>query len=260
MTSRTTLDAQLGRVGLQVASSLELDGVLGAITRGLVRDLGAAMARVWLIRREANDAWLQLAASAGLSERLDGTRSRVPLGELKIGEIAAKRQAVCTTDLADDPRFADQRWIRDHALTTFAGYPLLFGDELLGVLAMFSKDALTEEAFDKLGAFAAQASVAIKNAGVFGEVTERSRRLEAENSYLREELHDGGPGGIVGRSAALARVLTQVARVAPTMATVLLTGETGTGKELFARALHEQSARRGRFVRVNYSAIAPTLI
>ncbi len=249
----------LGRVGLEVASSLELDGVLAAITRGLVTDLGAAMARVWLLQRNGEEAWLQLAASAGLSERLDGTRSRVPLGELKIGEIASTRVAVCTKALASDPRFVDQAWIREHGLTTFAGYPLLFGDELVGVLAMFSRDALSDEAFEQLGAFAARASVAIKNAGVFGEVKARSRQLEAENSYLREALQPAG--GIVGQSAALAQALSQLDRVAPTRTTVLLTGETGTGKELFARAVHERSPRRARaFVKVSCAAIAPTLI
>ena len=87
-------------------------------------------------------------------------------------------------------------------------------------------------------------------------------RLQAENVLLREEVqsrHDFDE--IVGQSLALRRVLARVSQVAPTDAAVLLLGETGTGKELLARALHQRSPRSGRaFVRVNCAAIPATLI
>jgi transcriptional regulator with GAF, ATPase, and Fis domain len=255
------METTLGRVSLRMASSLDLDGVLAEITGGLVRDLDAAMARVWLLRGAGPSAHLELVASAGLSARLDGTRSRVPVGSLKIGEIASTRTPVCTNELDSDPRFVDKAWIQEHALTAFAGYPLVFGDELLGVLAMFSRRPLTTAETETLGVFAAQASVAIKNAFLFAEVSALSRRLEAENAYLREEQRDTRPAGIIGKSTAIARVLRELERVAPTMSTVLLRGETGTGKELFARALHEKSLRsKGPLVEVNCAAIAPSLL
>jgi transcriptional regulator with GAF, ATPase, and Fis domain len=254
------LEATLGRVCLRMASSLELDEVLAEITRGLVSGLEAAMARIWLVRPE-DPGTLRLVASAGLSERLDGSRSRVPVGTLKIGEIASQRTALWSNELLEDPRFADKAWIRENRLSTFAGYPLEYGGELLGVLAMFARRSLTELEFERLGMFAAQASVAIKNAGLFSKVAELTRRLEAENTYLKEELREGAATGIVGQSTALTRVLAELERVAPTMSTVLLHGETGTGKELFARALHEMSSRRaGPLVKVNCAALAPTLV
>jgi transcriptional regulator with GAF, ATPase, and Fis domain len=254
------LEATLGRVSLRMASSLELSDVLGEITRGLVRDLEAAMARIWLVRKEEPE-WLSLVASAGLSERLDGSHARVRIGSLKIGQIASTRVPVCTSDLVTDPRFGDKTWVEENGLTTFAGYPLEFDDELLGVLAMFTRRPLTELEVEWLGIFAAQASVAIKNAGLFAEVSALTGRLEAENRYLREELGEAGPAGIVGRSAALTRALCELERVAPTMSTVLLHGETGTGKELFARALHEQSLRsKGPLVKVNCAAIPAALL
>jgi formate hydrogenlyase transcriptional activator len=87
-------------------------------------------------------------------------------------------------------------------------------------------------------------------------------RLAIENIYLEDELREShGFSGIVGESLALRRVVQAVARVADTDSTVLLLGETGTGKELIARALHDRSARRGRsFVRVNSAAIPVTLV
>jgi transcriptional regulator with GAF, ATPase, and Fis domain len=93
-------------------------------------------------------------------------------------------------------------------------------------------------------------------------VRELEARLEAENLTLREEVERvHGFDEIVGRSPALQRVLAQVAHVAPTSTTVLLTGETGTGKELLARAIHRRSPRRHRaLVTVNCAALPPTLI
>jgi formate hydrogenlyase transcriptional activator len=87
-------------------------------------------------------------------------------------------------------------------------------------------------------------------------------QLQAENMYLRREFHERlGPDSIVGQGAALRRVLEQIRQVAATDSTVLLLGETGTGKELFATQIHELSARRGRaMVRVNCSAIPATLM
>jgi formate hydrogenlyase transcriptional activator len=92
---------------------------------------------------------------------------------------------------------------------------------------------------------------------------ERHReRLDAENKYLRHEVQERlGAGTIIGQSAAVRRVLEQIRQVAGTDSTVLLLGETGTGKELFATQLHELSGRRDRaMVRVNCAAIPATLM
>jgi transcriptional regulator with GAF, ATPase, and Fis domain len=207
---------------------------------------------------------LNLLASAGLSERLDGSHARVPIGALKIGHIASTRTPVCTSDVLDDPRFSDKAWLQQNGLASFAGYPLEFDQELLGVLAIFARRPLTELELEWLGIFSAQASVAIKNANLFAQVNALTHRLEAENSYLKEELRDAGRGestGIVGNSAALLRVLREVDKVAPTTSTVLLHGETGTGKELFARGVHERSSRsKGPLVKVNCAAIPASLV
>jgi transcriptional regulator with GAF, ATPase, and Fis domain len=99
-------------------------------------------------------------------------------------------------------------------------------------------------------------------AAALQEVKRLSGRLEAENVYLRREVQDRlGAGLVVGQSDAIRRVLDQVQHVAATDSTVLLLGETGTGKELFATQIHDLSGRRGQpMVRVNCSAIPATLI
>ncbi len=89
-----------------------------------------------------------------------------------------------------------------------------------------------------------------------------SRALAQENQWLRRELHRAHPTDhIIGRSAAMQRVLEMAAKVAPTRATVLLVGESGTGKELIARAIHEQGAApEARFLAVNCAAIPHDLL
>ena len=268
------IESSLGRISLRTASTLELGEVLSEVTRGLVEDLDAALARIWLFgpgdlcaecsmapQCPSRTTCLHLVASAGLTDRIDGGHRRVPIGALKIGQIAQSHQPVCTNDLLGEPRITDKDWVRREALESFAGYPLGFRSEVFGVLAMFARRALLEAEFDRLRVFAAQASIAIKNARLFDEVLQLSRRLEAENSYLKGELRAELPAGMVGESAAIRRVLADLERVARTSSTVLLLGETGTGKELLANALHELSPRRGRaFVKVSCAAISPGLI
>ncbi len=93
------------------------------------------------------------------------------------------------------------------------------------------------------------------------EIRALKDRFEEENVYLREEVRGGDFADVVGRSPALGRVLERVSQVAPTSSTVLLLGETGTGKELLAQAIHERSPRRARaFIKVNCAALPASLI
>jgi formate hydrogenlyase transcriptional activator len=121
---------------------------------------------------------------------------------------------------------------------------------------------MRQEEFDRLAVFANQAAIAIKNAQLFTEVEALKNRLQAENRYLQEEIklaHNFDE--IIGRSAALTKVLRLVEQVAATDATVLILGETGTGKELVARAVHHLSARRQRpLVKVNCAALPAPLL
>jgi formate hydrogenlyase transcriptional activator len=105
-----------------------------------------------------------------------------------------------------------------------------------------------------------RAEIALREA--LAEVEALKDRLQAENLYLQEELHAGHNfNEVVGRSPALLSALGQAERVAPTGSTVLITGETGTGKEIVARAIHSRSERRGRaLVKVNCGAIPAGLV
>lgn len=265
----------LEHITLQMASSLDLQEVLTTITQGLVDELDGAFARIWLLGpgdlcatcHKATDCTnrnrcLHLEASAGLYSNLDGEYRRIPLGALKIGKIAQGFGAMHTNDILGDDRLPNKQWMRDNGLRSFAGYPLKFRWELLGVIAMFGRRPLSEEEFERLAIFANQAAIAIKNAQLFTEVAQLKNQLEAENLYLREEVKSQHNfEEIIGESPSIMTVLRQIEQVAPTDSTVLIRGDTGTGKELLARAIHNLSPRKARsLVKVNCGAIPANLV
>jgi formate hydrogenlyase transcriptional activator len=142
--------------------------------------------------------------------------------------------------------------------------PLLSGERILGILSIGSsrENAFTEEDLAFLGQVANQVALAVENAVAYGEISQLKDRLARENIYLeseiRSELHFDD---IVGTSQALKRVLREIEIVAPTDSTVLIYGETGTGKELIARAVHNLSSRKSNtFVKLNCAAIPTGLL
>ena len=134
----------------------------------------------------------------------------------------------------------------------------------LGLLALGSRkvDAFGQEDLDLLSQIGIQISLALDNALAHGHLNASAARLEEERLYLESEIRsEYSFEDIIGKSAALRKVLDQVAIVAPTDSTVLLHGETGTGKELIARAIHNLSPRHDRtFVRLNCAAIPSGLV
>jgi formate hydrogenlyase transcriptional activator len=154
--------------------------------------------------------------------------------------------------------------LKAESITSMAIAPMLTASGPLGVMTMGSRrpDNFGQEDLDLLSQISNQIALAVDNAIAYGRVTQARDRLEQERLYLESEIRsEYNFEDIVGKSAALRKVLDQVAIVAPTQSTVLLHGETGTGKELFARAIHNLSPRRERtFVRLNCAAIPSGLV
>ncbi len=269
-------DMQMGLLApilVAIAQERSLDAVLSAIIRAVSAQPGVALARLWLLEsgltcphcaehKPIVEAALHLRASAGVRPewaRTTGSFHWVPLEDgLKIGSIAKSGMPMRIEDLAQDRqwvRYPD--WATEYGLVAFAGRPLIFRGEVLGVLAVFRSMETTEECWAWLGSLADAAAVAVANARAFEEAERLRRELELERDYLREEVEVAGSfGEILGKSASLDRTLRQVELVAGTDANVLIMGESGSGKELIARAIHQRSGRaRKPMVKVNCGSI-----
>ena len=142
--------------------------------------------------------------------------------------------------------------------------PLFRPNRVLGVLVLGSTraDAFQPEDLTLLSQVAAQFAIALENHGAAAEIEVLKQRLDEERKYLEGEIRPEGQfAEIIGDSAALKQVLDQVATVAPGEATVLILGETGTGKELIAHAIHRMSRRKhSPFIKLNCAAIPTGLL
>src|SRR5580700_1948763 len=142
--------------------------------------------------------------------------------------------------------------------------PLISRGRVLGIFGVvkYQNDAFTGNDIEFLTQIANQVAIAVENACAFGEIRDLKDQLSKEKLYLEDEIRaEMNFAQIIGKSAALHRVLKPVETVAPTDSTVLIYGETGTGKELIARAIHDLSPRRSKpFVKLNCAAIPTGLL
>jgi formate hydrogenlyase transcriptional activator len=156
------------------------------------------------------------------------------------------------------------RTLLAEGIQSMCSVPLIVHERRLGTLSIgrLGGEPFTDCDAELLASVASQIAFSVENALAFQEIAELKDRLTAEKVYLEDEIRtEYNFEEIIGQSAALKRVLHQVETVAPTDSAVLICGETGTGKELVARAIHELSARRGRtFVKLNCAAIPTGLL
>jgi formate hydrogenlyase transcriptional activator len=167
-------------------------------------------------------------------------------------------------DLEKEQQYPNERRLAAEGIRSMCVVPLVLQGKCIGLLSLVSqqKDRYSDEDAVFLQEVANQVTLAIQNMQSYQQIESLKARLEKENVYLREELRtEHNFEEIVGNSPAVLRALGAVDQVAPTDATVLIYGETGTGKELVARAIHNRSARASRaLVNVNCSAISAGLV
>lgn len=181
------------------------------------------------------------------------------------GSVWRTQQPLITSnsgELRRWPRFLER--VSQYGAESYCWLPLTTARRRLGVLVFASKRTAAYDGADMpfLQLLASHVAVAVENALAFEEILTLRDKLAAEKLYLEEEARSEHRfGEFVGENAALRRILKQVETVAPTDSTVLIRGETGTGKELIARAVHDLSPRKGRtFVKLNCAAIPTGLL
>jgi PAS domain S-box-containing protein len=162
-----------------------LCAILQECAEAVVRHTDAAFSRIWLVKEEEN--MLELHASAGIYTDIDGPFSRIPVGDLKVGRIAATGQGHVTNNVQRDPFIDDKEWAKREGIISFAGYPLSLGNRVIGVMAIFARHRLNEDLLDN---FASVASAITQ--GIERKRTEQALRDSEETLRLAVEATELG--------------------------------------------------------------------
>jgi formate hydrogenlyase transcriptional activator len=282
----------LREISAQVAAGHRLEDVLTTVTSVLVERADFRSVAIWLYLRDdecehCREAPLAERAAEPRLHRFTRTASpslagldlvhALPLSEAFAARLARDRAPICQDDLVELAKLVSQMTsgrvdlakaeasaasAAREGLRSGAVFPLFVGDDFTGLLFMLAEREIGPDEVRYLEVFALQTASIIRWSRVYGEIERLRDQLAHENSYLDEAVRqEAGFSGIVGVSAALKDLLPLIAQIAPTDSTVLLSGETGTGKELFARAIHDASRRSGHpMIKVNGGGFAPGLV
>ncbi|HEY9286734.1 MAG TPA: GAF domain-containing sensor histidine kinase [Candidatus Dormibacteraeota bacterium] len=157
--------------------------LLDIIATALTTNLGLAAAQVWLL--EASDGALWQRAGHHVTKNAPPVPSRVERGMSEVGQVAELRVPIVTNDPANHRQVGLSPWMTEEGIQAFAGFPLVVGDQLLGVLAVYHRRALDRNTIELLTLFAQHAATAIQEAHLFHLATEQTARMTALNSELQ---------------------------------------------------------------------------
>ena len=205
------LTAWLRALNLELSSLsrqeiMPTQNLLDALTQFCVDHFGASFARIWLI--DAGGKILVLASSRGQYTRLDGTRAKISIGQgSKIDKLFVEQNPHVTNDVLNDPGFKDKELAKREGFISFAGYPLFWGGEKLGVLGMYSRQVLSNDLLLVMNVFIGLASSVIYQ----HQQTERNMNHFCQATGFRRALLDqfielGAERAQIGRASCRERV------------------------------------------------------
>lgn len=262
----------LYRVQKDIGAARDLDEVLQAVADAALMLVPSAT-HATVVLRDEPDSDNTPAAESGFVPVLTRVRGQggqgytpedaVPVTRSVFRKVIRERAAVLAAD-APSEAFSSESLLGASIRSTI-GVPLWKGDDILGVLQVDNRDApsmFDSSDLDALGVLAATASLAVANARLIRRLTLAEEQLQKENSYLKgRERSRPGRVEIVGESKAIKAMLAQLDKVVDTRVTVLIEGETGTGKELVASRIHDKSRRADKlFVAQNCAALPENLL
>lgn len=205
----------------KITSRLDIDSVMAQLVEALTDDLDGVYAAVWLVEKGDRckncdvrfdcldqDSCLHLRAWAGRGNSSSVLKERIPLGVMKIGSIALSKAPYLADDVPNDPMVTDIGWFHSTGIRSFAGFPLLKDDELLGVMAYFGGRPLTAELGDMLLCLARQSAMAVIDSEAHRRVSESEERYRALIDGAIDVVFILGPGGrILAASRSATRQL-----------------------------------------------------
>jgi Nif-specific regulatory protein len=259
---------KLYAVQKRVGGAGGLDEVLQAICDGTLQLLPRATHVTITLREDDEGAGEPMYVTVLTRVRGSDGGGRAPDGPVPIArsvfrKVLSERAAVLAADAPEE--VAQVESIVGASIRSTVAVPLWRGDEILGVMQADNRQApamLNAADLELLALFASNASLAVSNARLIRRLQAVQEQLRKENDFLRtREQTRGHTHGIIGRSGAMTKLLDQLGKVVDTRVTVLVEGETGTGKELVASAVHYRSRRRDKlFVAQNCAALPENLL
>jgi formate hydrogenlyase transcriptional activator len=270
----TSREQALVDVALALSARLDVTATCDAALDVAERMFQATAA--WILLHDRTSDTLRTAAYRGPQADAYAGAS-VPCDRGIVGLAFTRGEGVFVPDVIEEHRWFDPERVHRSGLRSVFTVPLRHDTERMGILGLDSPQFTAETPPSEadaavLYAVGALAAIGIKNARLFQEAEEDRQRLQrlvinrrqlrTELGHLRQEIRDARAfSGIIGNSPAIATVVSQVQVVAPADSTVLLIGDTGTGKELVARAIHDHSRRANApFVAVNCAALPEALV
>jgi len=266
---------------LELAGEHSVQGALQKLVAQVGNRPGLACLQVWCLgdgdqcprcplRDPCGDhrRCLHLAAGRGISVRggseapsyFSDPNARIPLGYGLLGKAASNRQPLILPRMTEeDHKTVGVGWTRQERVRGVVIGPIVFKGETLGVLIGYLRRDIgeNEDSQSWNSIICDHIAAVMVSAQAFEEIQRLKAQLELHNTYLQEEVIEAkAHGDLVGQSGVLRQLISQIDLVAPTEASVLILGETGTGKELVAHEIHRRSERkRGPLVRVNCASI-----
>lgn len=245
-----------------VVGSMTIEELMPVVRDVLKRVIRQDMTGLVQFVRSPQGPWFDIRYRDGVDIDLQALR-QFPFEQMAPAEMMATGKPLLLTGYNQD-RFAERQYIESVGILSCVLCPLVVRKAPYGFLAIGSRrrNAFSERDLRLAEQVGIQLSHAIANLTAYDEIRSLKEQMERENVYLRDELKSAVDfKELIGDSPALQKALKAIEQVAPTDSTVLIMGETGTGKELVARAIHHLSSRKDRpLVTVNCAALPPTLI
>jgi formate hydrogenlyase transcriptional activator len=250
-------------VAVVLNSQRDMHSLWEVITAEITKVVPWARASVTLYDREADGFRFYVIATT-MAQVVLQPDAIVPRVGSAMGWVYDHKALHFRPDLKRDQVFIEDRWYFQEGLGRMINLPLLVGDRCLGLLNIASRESGAPDPGDLefLTQVAMQIAYAIDHVQAYEQIDRLRNQLAKENVYLNEELRlIKNAGSLIGTSLAFQHVLGLAREVAPTPATVLITGETGTGKELIAQAIHDWSPRRAKpIIQVNCASFPAGLV
>lgn len=251
------------RLLLRIARKIHETLDLSAVFRALVEEIRPVLAfdRASILMVTEDGSALEFRELEPEHREHLGRHDRIPIEGSAAGEAVRTGEPLVTHDLEREARYYEDPILRRAGIRSRVILPLRRGTRVVGTfnLASTRPEAFSEDDLTFLSLLAEQVGLAVVNAEMFRQVERTKARLQSD--YIQFRLSLPELDELIGDSPPWRRVLERIEAVARTDATVMITGETGTGKELVARAIHRLSGRRNKpFVPVHCAALAPGLI